>query len=212
MRRQPVQLAWRGGANGTGRIPGKKGGAVAKHILIEAFHLTVYTPRGLSAQEGDAMRQVLEGPTSTPGYAEPSAASPAGTRPAARRRGVYRGEPVVPTCQTPASLREGHDGTSQSGVPQGSITCWPPEDAALDCRPDAFPGKVILCLSFGGAAAAVPPCGSHLYPNPGAWPWRKPSALAARTSFKGRPGSPRARRAVPRSRPEEAEGRPRKGG
>jgi hypothetical protein len=37
-----------------------KGRAVARHILIEEFHLTVYAPRGLPAQEYDAMRQTLD--------------------------------------------------------------------------------------------------------------------------------------------------------
>ena len=40
----------------------QKGGAVAKCILMEAFHLTVYAPRGLPAQEFDAMRQALDDP------------------------------------------------------------------------------------------------------------------------------------------------------
>jgi hypothetical protein len=66
-------------------------------LLLKAFHLTVYAPRGLSAQEYDALRQALDDPPATPGYAEPSTASSAGTRPAARRRGVLCGEQVVPT-------------------------------------------------------------------------------------------------------------------
>jgi hypothetical protein len=44
---KPVQVAWRGGVNGTASIPGKKGGGVAKDILIEEFRLTVLTPRDL---------------------------------------------------------------------------------------------------------------------------------------------------------------------
>jgi hypothetical protein len=55
-----VQNAWRGGANETASIPGKKGRAVAKHIQIEEFHLTVYAPRGLPAQDHDALRQPLD--------------------------------------------------------------------------------------------------------------------------------------------------------
>ena len=35
---------------------------MAKHILIEEFHLTAYAPRGLPAQEYDAMRQALDDP------------------------------------------------------------------------------------------------------------------------------------------------------
>ena len=33
---------------------------MAKPSLIEAFHLTVYAPRGLSAQAYDALRQALD--------------------------------------------------------------------------------------------------------------------------------------------------------
>jgi hypothetical protein len=39
-----------------------KGGAVAKHILIEEFRLAVYAPRGLPAQDYEAMRQALDDP------------------------------------------------------------------------------------------------------------------------------------------------------
>jgi hypothetical protein len=35
---------------------------VAKHILVEGFHVTFYAPRGLPAQEYDAMRQTLDDP------------------------------------------------------------------------------------------------------------------------------------------------------
>ena len=59
---KPVQFAWRGGASGTANIPGKKGGVVGKHILIEVFYLTAYASRGLSAQAYDALRQALDVP------------------------------------------------------------------------------------------------------------------------------------------------------
>jgi hypothetical protein len=62
VRRQPVQIVWRGGANETASIPRKIGEAVGKHIQIEEFHLTVCAPCGLSAQAYDALRQVLDDP------------------------------------------------------------------------------------------------------------------------------------------------------
>jgi hypothetical protein len=40
--------------------PIDKGVAVAKGILIEEFHLSVYAPRGLRDAEYDAIRQTLD--------------------------------------------------------------------------------------------------------------------------------------------------------
>jgi hypothetical protein len=40
----------------------EKGGAVAKRIVMEEFHLTVLAPRGLPAAEYNAMRQALDDP------------------------------------------------------------------------------------------------------------------------------------------------------
>ncbi len=37
-----------------------KGGAVAKGILVEEFHLSVYAPRGLRDADYDAIRQTLD--------------------------------------------------------------------------------------------------------------------------------------------------------
>jgi hypothetical protein len=57
---KPVQFAWWGGANGKARVPCDKGRTVARRIRREEFHLTVYAPCGLPAQEYDAMRQALD--------------------------------------------------------------------------------------------------------------------------------------------------------